>query len=315
MSTVSTGRLKVSPQQAGDPLARLMTPPVIAAAVVFVLAFALMFWQVLDRQREISTGQFEDWGHAFIVPFISGFLVWKSRDQLAKVEMRTFWPALPVVLLSIIIYFQSVVLIRSHFPQGAAMLLGLYGSTLLLLGPRAMRHLFLPLAYLSFAITLPESIMLRITFQLQFLASQGAWVMLSVCGLLLDFETELNGNTLKILTADGRELPLNVAEACSGMRMVVAFYALAAGFALGSCRLWWQRATLILLAAPVAVLMNMARVAVLGLVSLVNPDLAAGNAHMVIGTILLFPSIALFFGVVWALNKFVSFDDEQEAAS
>jgi hypothetical protein len=49
----------------------------------------------------------------------------------------------------------------------------------------------------------------------------------------------------------------------------------------------------------------MVRVTVLGLLTLVDPNLAAGNAHTLIGTILLVPSLALFLGVVWALNRVV----------
>lgn len=292
---------------------RLLSGPTLLAAAAFGVAFAAMFWEVLDRQAHISAKQFEDWGHAFLVPLISGFLIWQSRERLARSRPRVFWPALPVVLVALIVYFQSVVLIRSHLPQGLSMLLALYGAVLLLLGPAVMRHLFLPIAFLVFAITLPDQVMNEITFQLQMIASQGAWVVLSVLGAVLGYETLIEGNVLRLLTDDGRDLPLNVAEACSGMRMVVAFYALAGGFALGACREWWQRIALVLLAAPIAVLMNIVRVAVLGLLTLVDPNLADGNAHTVIGTILLFPSVALFFGVVTALNKIVA-NDAGEAA-
>ena len=320
MSTVATHQLGTSNGADADAAARelarrLLRPHTLFAAAVLLIAFVAMFWQVLDRQAQISATRFEDWGHAFLVPIISGFLVWQSRERLARVRPRVFWPALPVVLLAIVVYFQSVVLVRSHFPQGLSMLLAAYGSALLLLGPGVLRHLFLPIAFLVFGITLPEKVMYEITFQLQMVASQGAWVMLSVLGAVLGFETLAEGNVLTMLTDDGRELPLNVAEACSGMRMVVAFYALAAGFALGACREWWQRIALILLAAPIAVLMNIVRVAVLGLLSLVDPNLADGNAHTVIGTILLFPSIALFFGVVAALNKIVQPDAGAKGAS
>jgi hypothetical protein len=47
----------------------------------------------------------------------------------------------------------------------------------------------------------------------------------------------------------------------------------------------------------------MIRVSVLGLLSLIDEKLAVGDSHMLIGTILLVPSLALFMGVVWALNK------------
>ena len=49
-------------------------------------------------------------------------------------------------------------------------------------------------------------------------------------------------------------------------------------------------------------------IVLLGLLSLRDPNLAAGEAHMMIGTLLLVPSLALFLAVVWTLNRLV--DDE-----
>lgn len=87
--------------------------------------------------------------------------------------------------------------------------------------------------------------------------------------------------------------------------MLIAFFALAAAVALLSCREWWQRVAVVLLAGPVAVLMNVVRVAVLGILTLIDPNLASGDAHTLIGTILLVPSLFLFLGMVWALNRTV----------
>jgi len=150
--------------------------------------------------------------------------------------------------------------------------------------------------------------MIKVTFQLQLIASKGAWLMLNIIGSIFGFLVDLEGNTLSVGGAK-----LNVAEACSGMRMVVAFYALAAAVGVLGCRHWWQRIALILMAAPVAIFMNVVRVAVLGLLSLGNVNLAAGEAHMLIGTLLLIPSLALFLSVVWALNKII--DETPEADS
>ena len=71
------------------------------------------------------------------------------------------------------------------------------------------------------------------------------------------FTVSLTGNNIEIVKSDGTTIPLGIAEACSGMRMVVAFIALAGSVALLSCHLWWQRTAVMLLAVPVAVLMNL----------------------------------------------------------
>lgn len=282
--------------------------PVLPAVAVLVLGavFTFLFWMTLERQVQMSLAYLEDWGHALLIPAISGYVIWSRRAAIAAAEPRVFWPGLSAVLTGVVAYFVAVVGVRSHLAEGLAALVTLFGVVMLLLGPAVTRVVFLPLAYLVFAVTLPQQVMIRITFALQQVASFGAWVMLSVIGELASFKADLAGNTIDIVASNGEVHPLNVAEACSGMRMVVAFYALAGAFALVGVRSWWQRLTLMALAGPVALLMNMIRVTVLGLLTLFDPELAAGNAHTLIGTVLLIPSVALFFGIAWALRRSVS---------
>jgi len=246
-----------------------------------------------------------DWGHAYVIPFISMYLVWREREQIVRTPISTFWPGLLPFLLGIGAYFVSMVVIKNHMIQGLSIVLTIAGLALWLTGPRMFRILFLPIAYLVFAITISEMIMVKITFQLQLIASQGAGFMLGVIGPLMGFAVEVDGNTLKVTPRGGQEIPLNVAEACSGMRMVIAFIALAGAVALISAKHWWQRVAVIALALPVAILMNVIRVAVLGVASTFDGELAKGDAHMMIGTLLLLPGLLLFLGIVWALAKIV----------
>lgn len=279
-------------------------------AGLLLLAFVSVFWRWFFNQHQHSSGKLEDWGHAYAIPFISLYLIWMRRAELVKLPISTFWPGLAPFVLGMVSYFFCVVGVKNHMLQGFSMILSLFGLLLLLLGPAMMRVLFLPTAFLVFGVTLAEKVMINITFQLQLVASKGAWVLLSLLGPLLGYRVEVNGNTLEMLTNSGTSIPLNVAEACSGMRMVIAFIALGAAVALISCRHWWQRVALLLLAAPVAVFMNVIRVAVLGLLSLIDPQLAGGDFHMAIGTLLLIPGLGLFLAIVWALNKAVSESDD-----
>ena len=276
--------------------------------VGLLAAFAAMFFRWLLKQHEHSIGSLEDWGHAYAIPFLSLYMIWLKREELSKLTPKPFWPGLAPFLLGLMCYLFFVVGVPNHMMQGVSMILTIQAIALLVAGPRIFRHLFLPIAFMIFSVTISEQIMIKVTFQLQLIASKGAWVMLSVIGSVFGFLVDLDGNTLSV---GGNKL--NVAEACSGMRMVVAFYALAAAVAVLGCRHWWQRVALLLLAAPVAIFMNVIRVAVLGLLSLKNVNLAAGEAHMLIGTLLLIPSLALFLAVVWALNKIV--DEDEPAAA
>ena len=276
-------------------------------------AFLLLFWRWFITQGRHSVENMQDWGHAFVIPLISGYLAWRVRDVILAAPTAPFWPGLSPLLLGVVSYFFFIVGVSNHMLQGAAMILALSGLVLLVGGPVLFRALFLPIAFLAFGVTISEQVMIKITFALQLLASQGAYLVLSILAATKIFFVEVDGNTLKMVY-EGKEIPLNVAEACSGMRMVIAFLALGAAVAVLACSEWWQRILLILLATPIALLLNVVRVVVLAMLSLIDPDLATGDVHMLIGTLLLVPGLFLFLGVVWALNRVIA-DDEPTAGA
>lgn len=284
-----------------------------ALSLAGLAAFVALYWGWLARQVVFSTTYVEDWGHAFVIPLISGYMIWRQRHHLAAATARAFWPGLSLVLLGAACYVFFMLAVPNHMLQGLAMVTTLFGVVLTAFGPQVIRIVALPILFLLFCITISEAVMIQLTFPLKLLASKGAWIMLNVMSPVFGYTVDIDGNTLTMISAQGVKLPpLNVAEACSGMRMLVAFFALAGAVAMLGCRQWWQRVALVLLAAPVALLMNIVRVATLALLSLVDPELAHGQAHMVIGTILLFPSLLLFMGVVWSLKKAVR---EEHAAT
>ncbi len=308
---MSTSTLKPNQPLSDDDsqarVAGLFTREGMTIAIISVIGFALVFFRWFVKQGELSMDKPQDWGHSFVIPLIAIYMIWQRREQIKATQTSIFWPAMIPFLLGILAYAYNLFMVRNHMLQGMSMILALGSIVLLLLGPRMFRYLFLPVAYLVLMITIAEGIMLAVTFKLQLLASQGSWLMLNLIGSPFGwFSVDIDGNTLVILTSEGEALPMNVAEACSGMRMVVAFYALAIAVALLGSPQWWQRIALILLAGPVAVFMNMIRVTVLGLLMMVNPELAEGDAHTLIGTILLVPSLLLFLGLAWMLNRLIS---------
>lgn len=280
---------------------------------VFGLAYFLMFFRWFDTQLgpggeilgiefgrgSFSFNEFSDWGHAYVIPLISAAYIWNRRRTLDASLARTFWPGVAPMATGLLLYAYFSVAYPNHMFQGGAMILCLLGATLLLLGPHLLRPLMFPIGFLALGITISESIMLTITFPLRELAAVGGHQLISVLGV----ENTLQGNVIHVTTSAGETHPLDVAEACSGMRMVVAFVALSIAVAFFSCRQWWQRIAVVLVAVPVALVMNVIRVAILALLTLIDPDLAVGGAHSLIGTLLLIPAFFLFMLFVWIFRK------------
>ncbi|HBS30022.1 MAG TPA: hypothetical protein DEB06_11385 [Phycisphaerales bacterium] len=286
-------------------------PAHLGVAAFTLFAFAGVFHQWMTRQfgpGGFSWNHVEDWGHAYAVPFISGYAAWRSRERLARLPQSVFWPGLGLILLGLACYVYFIAGYSNHMFQGLALVTTLGGMVLFVLGPQLFRALLFPLGFLLFAVSISEMVMIKVTWGLKLLASAGSEVVLQVVGPLMALEVQRAGNILNV-THNGVTHPLDVADACSGMRMVIAFVALSVAVAFLSCREWWQRVAVVLLGVPVALLMNVLRVSVLGALTIVDPELAVGGAHSFIGTLLLAPAFGLFMTGVWAVRRIIP-DDE-----
>lgn len=281
----------------------VLTAPRIVALSLLLVGFVAVFWRWFVTQHRYSSEFIQDWGHAYVVPLIAAYIVSRRWNEVIRTPVAVFWPGLLAFIAGLSAYFFFVVGFPNHMSQGFSLVLAVFGLVLFTMGPAMMRILFLPIAFLLFGVTISDQIMILITFKLQNISAWGGYYFLAVLSPIFGFTVSLTGNNIEIVKNDGSTIPLGIAEACSGMRMVVAFIALAGAVALLSCQLWWQRTAVMLLAVPVAVLMNLVRIAVLGLLSLIDPKLATGDAHIFVGTLLLIPALGLFMAAVWSLDK------------
>ena len=135
------------------------------------------------------------------------------------------------------------------------------------------------------------------------IAALGAYGLLLVLGL----DADRSGNTITVIS-EGVSHPLNVAEACSGMRMVVAFTALGTFLAYTQMHGLVQRTLMVLSAIPVAVAVNILRIVTLGVLSLADSNFATGEFHHFVGLVWMLPGLLLFLGVQWVINN-VMVDD------
>lgn len=315
MSSIASNRAMVNAPAQGGVVASLARrePAAIALCLVVATAFAYLFHRWLRMQFAGFSVRFpEDWGHAYVIPLISGYYVWKHRAALMAAPARAFWPALVPLAFGVLAYVYFVLHYSNHMFQGFAMILTLGAVVLLVAGPRVVAVLAFPIAYLSLGVTISEQVMNLVTFKLKLLASVASHHVLNVVGV----DNDLAGNLLTVYPpGGGAPVPLNVADACSGMRMVIAFVALGVAVAFLSCRQWWQRICLVLLAVPIALLMNVVRVVVLAALGIIDPDLSVGEAHSFIGTVLLVPALLLYMACVWALHRMEVRDDGRPAAA
>jgi exosortase len=215
---------------------------------------------------------------------------------------------LGVMISALVAYVLAVYPIENHMARGYAMILAMFGLALFLAGPRAMAVLWVPIAYLVFSVKVSQRIWQQVAQQLQDIAAAGSTVTLKSFAAVMNFDIMAEGNQITLLIPEAQGLatyPINIAEACSGLRMLMAFVALGTALAFAWDRRWWQRLTIILSTVPIAIAVNIGRVTGLGLLYLVNPSLAQGETHIFVGMLMLIPAAMLLLGVGWLLDKIV----------
>ena len=286
--------------------------PLVGDAVVaglLLISFVAYYWDFLFRQFQWAFQETDDWGHTLVAPLIAGWFLRRAWPQIESLGARVCWWGLLPLAFGLMWYAMCVFgpsVLHHHNLRGFGVVCSLGGLGLLLLGPRSIRHLIFPMLFLLvFGQTISERLMSYVTHPMQSITAFGAHLLL----VLSTLDAELEGNVIRIYVMNddmsSTVIPLNVAEACSGMRMLMAFLAIGTTMAFASFRRWWQRVVLIASAFPVALVVNIVRVLVLGLLSLIDPDLGTGEVHTMVGVFLLVPAWMLFLGVSEILKRLV----------
>ena len=284
---------------------------VVLGAFVVLGCVVWLFWEFFVQQGRFAINQQADWGHTVVIPFIAGYFVWLNRRAILAEPFKPAWSGLVLLLLGVSWY--SLIALgpaafKHHNLMGIGVALTIFGLALLFFGWRPMRWLWFPLGYLVvFGQTLSDTAVLRFTQFLQDIAAHGSYWGLTTLG----FDMAKEGNTLRIHQG-GKVIPVNIAEACSGMRMVVAFLALGVAMSYRGLDLWWQRVILVLSAFPTALFVNILRVMTLGVLATWDSNLADGDFHSMVGLLWLIPAFFIYLGVMWLLRNIMVGEDDDE---
>ena len=147
-----------------------------------------------------------------------------------------------------------------------SLLPALAALAVLLGGWAALRWSWPAIAFLAFMPPLPYRLQLALGGPLQRIATQASTYLLQTVGVPATSE----GNVIILNTTR-----LGVVEACSGLSMLVTFFALATAVALVARRPWPDKLLIIASAVPIAVASNVARITVTALLFEAAQDRAA----------------------------------------
>ncbi|MBB4858525.1 exosortase A [Novosphingobium chloroacetimidivorans] len=254
----------------------------LGLAAALILALFASDWAAMARQWwDIST-----YNHILLVPAILAWLVWQRRSELAKLTPEPWWPGLVLVagasFLWLLGAFSGLDLAR----QAGVVALSA-AMVPLLAGPKVTAGLLFPLFYMVFLVpcgeelvTVLQTVTAHITIALVHLSGIPA----QVDGVFIDTPAGL----------------FEVAEACSGVKFLVAMMAFGALMA-NACFVRPSRRTWLMLACVVVpILANGVRAwGTIYAAQIFGVEAAAGFDHIVYGWFFFAFVIALIVALAW----------------
>jgi exosortase len=170
------------------------------------------------------------------------------------------------------------------------------GLVIFFLGWAIFRAVLFPLFFLVLMVPIPAIVFSQITLPLQILASKLAAWTLPAFGVPVLRE----GNIINLPA-----MPLEVAQACSGIRSLMSLMTLAIMYGYLMERRTWIRIALALASVPIAVAANALRIVGTGLiVQYWDPEKAEGFFHLFSGWLVFVVSLLMLFALHQAFSFF-----------
>lgn len=217
--------------------------------ILFLIA-VLIYLPVLG---DLIADWYEDsnYSHGFLIIPVSVWLIWRQRKELASVPVRTSNWGFAGILIALAIFIVGTAG-AEYFTARFSFVMLLASMTLYSFGWMFLRKVWFAFFFMLFMIPIPYVIYYSVTFPMQLFASKIASVALGVIGLpLVRF-----GNVLHLPGGQA----LEVAEACSGLRSIVALLALGALYAYFTQENRVKAVILFLATIPIAIFGNVVRI-------------------------------------------------------
>ncbi len=237
----------------------------ILIAVFLIMYIPTFLWM---WQRWFARDSY--YSHGILIPFVSIYLIWQKRDELAKCKIKSSPLGLKLIIIGLVIHVFSS-LFRVYFTSGFSMLFVLIGLILHFYGFAILKIVAFPIAFLFFMIPLPMVVISNISFKMKLFAAHIAAVILNKMNILAIRE----GSIIKM-----RHTHVVVDDVCSGLRSLISLTALGSIFAYWMTTGWVKKTILFLSTIPIAIITNVIRVIFLSFVSEIwGAQYATGFVH------------------------------------
>jgi exosortase len=271
----------------------IRSSPSFVPTAILIIAFTFAFWALISILPGVWGEKDGYYSHGFIVPLITGYIIYRWWPKLKDIPVRPGWIALPFFLLSLYISWAGSVS-DLRFILAISIITTILTGTWLVAGWQWMIRTALPVLYLLFAMPIWTFAIDIYTAPLQRLSTVIAYKMLYYTG----FDPFMPSQTTILLN----NYPMEVASACSGFKLLVAIAAFTIFFVLVGGLKWFGNLVMIALIIPLSLVINGLRVALIGVVGDRYGEVAAAKFHDWSGYITLIVCFFILFKVARLLG-------------
>lgn len=224
----------------GDRIVQPWRKPLLLLALAWAALIALFAsdWAAMAMQWWDSS----TYNHILLVPPIIAWLVWQRAPELSQLTPQAWWPGLLVVAGALLLWLLGDISGLATAAQLGAVVM-LQGSVLALLGPRVSWALLFPLAYGLFLVPIGDELvpaLQMITAAITIWLTEFSGIPAMIEGVFIDTPVGL----------------FEVAEACSGVKFLIAMIALGTLIANVCFRSWVRRMAFMAFAIALPILAN-----------------------------------------------------------
>ena len=258
------------------------------AVVRVLLAWAGLFLLTFREWTRMAHQwwNIDTYSHILLIPAIIAWLVWLQRDELRKIRPSAGWIGFVWLIVGLAVWLAGRTLDINLIAQ-AGTLAAFQGAAIAVIGGRASLVLAFPLFYSSFLVPFGDEIIP----QLQAITAHITTWLTVASGI----ETVSDG--IYIDTPAGLFI---VAEACSGVKFLIAMVTLGILVAHACFTSWNRRLWFLLACVVVPIVANGVRAwATIFIAQYVGAEAAGSFDHIVYGWFFFGIVIALVLGVAW----------------
>jgi len=265
-----------------------------------LLRFVVSFGVLLVVYIPTFVWMYERWvrpesyyGHGFLIPLVSLFVIWQRREFLMKAGLSSDMRGLIIVIAGLLVHVACVAL-NVFFVSAFTFVFVLYGLVLFIFGKDLTRNLIFPIFFLAAMVPLPLVLISNMTVKLKLLAAQCATFALNRMG----FPSMLDGSIIRM------ENSFTIVGApCSGLRSLIALVTLRLLFAYALKVSFLKKGVLLLASIPIAIATNIMRITLLAVVNdLYGEKAAMGFFHDFSGFLVFGVAFVFLLGISRSLG-------------